>query len=103
MLGNPARKMLLLLPLLFFLLDGASPLLAEEKAAVAPPVREYSFGSFPFLAQPTLEGIFSPLAAELSAALARPIHYESSANFEKFTDNLDHQRISNSICFCNTL
>ena len=92
MLGNPARKMLLLLPLLFFLLDGASPLLAEEKAAVAPPVREYSFGSFPFLAQPTLEGIFSPLAAELSAALARPIHYESSANFEKFTDNLAQEQ-----------
>lgn len=54
------------------------------------PPKEYVFGSFPFLATPTLEAMFAPIAAELAAALGRPVHFQSTSSFEKFSSNLEH-------------
>lgn len=82
----------LLLLLFLSFLAVAPSLLAAEKVAPSPAPREYSFGVFPFLAQTALEGIFSPLAGEISAALDRPIHYQSAATFEKFMANLEEQQ-----------
>lgn len=45
-------------------------------------------GVFPFVPTATIEGIFAPLAAELSQALARPVTLRSAPSYDKFTDEL---------------
>jgi len=60
---------------------------AEAKAAVQP----YIMGVFPFVPTTTIEGIFAPLAAELSQALGRPVKVRSASSFDKFTDELKNR------------
>jgi len=67
----------------------ASPLTssAEPTAAQQP----YIMGVFPFVPTATIEGIFAPLAAELSQALGRPVKLRSASSFDKFTDELKNR------------
>ncbi|MDD2270717.1 MAG: phosphate/phosphite/phosphonate ABC transporter substrate-binding protein [Desulfuromonadaceae bacterium] len=60
---------------------------AEVAAAVTP----YIMGVFPFVPTTTIEGIFAPLAAELSQALGRPVKVRSASSFDKFTDELKNR------------
>ncbi|MHB8058644.1 MAG: phosphate/phosphite/phosphonate ABC transporter substrate-binding protein [Desulfuromonadaceae bacterium] len=60
---------------------------AEAKAAAQP----YIIGVFPFVPTTTIEGIFAPLAAELSQALGRPVKVRSASSFDKFTDELKNR------------
>jgi phosphonate transport system substrate-binding protein len=55
------------------------------------PSKEYTLGVFPFLAKPTLEEIYAPIAAELAVALGRPVRILIAPSFEKFTENLERQ------------
>ncbi|MBC8318718.1 MAG: PhnD/SsuA/transferrin family substrate-binding protein [Desulfobulbaceae bacterium] len=83
---------MLLFFLLFVLIVDVFRLQAAEEVVPKSAAEEYSFGCFPFLAPPTLEGIFSPMAAELSTALNRTIRYQSADSFDKFMDNLKAQQ-----------
>ncbi|MDD2540476.1 MAG: phosphate/phosphite/phosphonate ABC transporter substrate-binding protein [Desulfuromonadaceae bacterium] len=60
---------------------------AEAKGAAQP----YIMGVFPFVPTTTIEGIFAPLAAELSQALGRPVKVRSASSFDKFTDELKNR------------
>ena len=60
---------------------------AEAKAAAQP----YIMGVFPFVPTTSIEGIFAPLAAELSQALGRPVKIRSASSFDKFTDELKNR------------
>ena len=60
---------------------------AEAKGTVQP----YIMGVFPFVPTTTIEGIFAPLAAELSQALGRPVKVRSASSFDKFTDELKNR------------
>jgi phosphonate transport system substrate-binding protein len=82
----------LLLILLLVSFGWGSRALAAETDSPSSSSQPYLFGSFPFLEQTTLEKIFSPIAAELSTALNKPIHYQSAATFEKFMSNLERQQ-----------
>ena len=53
-----------------------------------PPQQAYIMGVFPFVPTTSIEGIFAPLAAELSQALGRPVKLRSAPSFDKFTDEL---------------
>lgn len=48
----------------------------------------YSMGVFPFLPSARLEGIFAPIAAELSGNLGKRVDYKSASSFEKFMKKL---------------
>ena len=67
------------------------PLTCRASAAAAQE-EHYTMGVFPFLPMPTLEGIFAPIAAELSRALGRPVRLQSASSFDKFTANLERQQ-----------
>ena len=58
--------------------------------AAQPTVEQtpYIMGVFPFVPTATIEGIFAPLAAELSQALGRPVKLRSAPSFDKYTDEL---------------
>lgn len=59
-----------------------------EPTEQQPRPHEYTMGVFPFLAKPVLEGVFAPIAAELSAALKREIRLQTASSFEKFSEQL---------------
>lgn len=80
---------LLLLSLSFL---AAPRLMAADQASPSPAAREYTFGIFPFLAPATNEAVFGPIAAEISAALHRPVRFQSTGTFEKFMENLANQQ-----------
>lgn len=51
----------------------------------------YIMGVFPFVPTANIEGIFAPLAAELSRSLGRPVKLRTAPSFEKFTDELKNR------------
>jgi phosphonate transport system substrate-binding protein len=63
----------------------ALPVFAAQPTEDQAP---YIMGIFPFVPTVTIEGIFAPLAAELSEALGRPVKLRSASSFDKFTDEL---------------
>ena len=67
----------------------AQPLVASAQAKDAS--QPYIMGVFPFVPTTTIEGIFAPLAAELSQALGRPVKVRSASSFDKFTDELKNR------------
>lgn len=88
-LSLPRFRLLFIGIALFAQLCAISPVCSAETPRSS---KEYTFGVFPFLAIPTLEGIFAPIAAELATALGRPVRLQSASSFEKFTDNLSQQQ-----------
>jgi phosphonate transport system substrate-binding protein len=90
--GRPNKYALVVCTAVFCALGYFSAQLDAGPVDAASEKRSYFFGVFPFLEQTTLERIFSPIAAELSAAIAKPIHYQSAATFEKFMSNLEEQQ-----------
>lgn len=56
---------------------------AGSAAAAAP--QEYTLAVFPFLPTSNLEGIFAPLAAELSTALGKPVRFRVAPTYDAFT------------------
>lgn len=73
----------------FCLILLAQPLTGNAEVAVT--VTPYIMGVFPFVPTTTIEGIFAPLAAELSRALGRPVKVRSASSFDKFTDELKNR------------
>lgn len=55
---------------------------------VQPPPTPYVMGVFPFIPAANIEGVFAPLAAEISRAVGRPVKLRTSASFEKFMEEL---------------
>ena len=62
-----------------------------SSAETASKKSGYTFGVFPFLAITSLEGVFAPIASELSHALDMDVLLKSTDTFEKFMQNLEHQ------------
>lgn len=62
-------------------------------AAAEPvvPATTYLLGVFPFVPVASIEGIFAPLAAELSKALGKPVKLRSASSFDKFTDDVKNR------------
>jgi phosphonate transport system substrate-binding protein len=85
------RLLALFLVNLLFFTTTACCLAGAEAASPPSPAKEYSFGVFPFLAPSTLEGAFAPIAEELAVALNRPVHFQATASFAKFRENLEMQ------------
>jgi len=67
------------------LLFASLPVFAAQPNEEQTP---YIMGVFPFVPTATIEGIFAPLAAEISRALGRPVKLRSAPSFDKFTDEL---------------
>lgn len=86
----PGIRSLFIVITLFVCLSAVSQTHAVDTPPSLP--RDYTLGVFPFLAKPTLEGIFAPIAAELAGALGRPVRLQSASGFEKFTENLEGQQ-----------
>lgn len=63
----------------------AGPAGAEPVTTADTP---YIMGVFPFVPTANVEGIFAPLAAELSRSLGRPVKLRTAPSFEKFADEL---------------
>ena len=62
-----------------------------SSAETASKKSGYTFGVFPFLAITSLEGVFAPIASELSHALDMDVLLKSTDTFEKFMQNLEHR------------
>jgi phosphonate transport system substrate-binding protein len=62
-----------------------SPVMAADSSQSQT---SYVMGVFPFVPTATIEGIFAPVAAELSQALGKPVKLRSAPSFDKFTDEL---------------
>lgn len=63
-----------------------SPCLAAEHQK-----NEYVLGVFPFLPAANLEGIFAPIAAELSKALGKPVRLRLTSTYDGFISALKDQ------------
>ncbi len=62
---------------------------ARLTAASAPAAeQEYVLGVFPFIPTTSIEGIFAPLAGEISRAIGRPVKLRTTSSFEKFMEEL---------------
>lgn len=61
-------------------------------AASAPAQQEYTLAVFPFLPTSNLEGIFAPLAAELSKAVGKPVHFRVTPTFDDFAAALKEKK-----------
>ncbi|MDD2501364.1 MAG: phosphate/phosphite/phosphonate ABC transporter substrate-binding protein [Geobacter sp.] len=70
----------------FLLLLGSGP-----AYAVGPAKQEYVLGVFPFLPSANLEGIFAPIAAELSRALGKPVRLRLTSSYDSFVQALQDQ------------
>lgn len=53
-----------------------------------PAPAEYTLGVFPFVPTSSIEGIFAPLAAEISKATGKPVRLRTTTSFEKFMEEL---------------
>ena len=53
--------------------------------------QEYVLGVFPFLPSANLEGIFAPIAAELSKALGKPVRLRLTSSYGSFVQALQDQ------------
>jgi len=62
---------------------------ARLTAASTPAAeQEYTLGVFPFIPTTSIEGIFAPLAGEISRAIGRPVKLRTNSSFEKFMEEL---------------
>ena len=59
--------------------------------AAEPTKNEYVLGVFPFLPAANLEGIFAPIAAELSKALGKPVRLRLTSSYDTFVQALQDQ------------
>ena len=67
-------------------------LLGSGSSYAAEPVKnEYVLGVFPFLPSANLEGIFAPIAAELSKALGKPVRLRLTSSYGSFVQALQDQ------------
>ncbi len=56
-----------------------------------PAKQGYILGVFPYLPPRELEKVFSPIAADLSKAIGRPVTFRTSSTYRKFMEHLDNQ------------
>ncbi|MDA3972350.1 MAG: PhnD/SsuA/transferrin family substrate-binding protein [Desulfobulbaceae bacterium] len=89
MLRKSQGPILLLVLLLTFALGEATPLQGADEAAVE---QEYSFGVLPFWPLSSQEGMFSPIAAELTTTLKHRVLYQTAPSFAIFMANLEEQQ-----------
>ncbi len=67
-------------------------LLSPTRSHSAPPAdNAYLLGVFPFLPVPNLEGIFAPVAAELSGPLKKTVRLRLTSTYEAFISALNDQ------------
>ena len=52
---------------------------------------EYVMGVFPHLPPRELEKVFSPMAADISKAIGKPVIFRTSSTYKKFMEQLDKQ------------
>jgi len=64
---------------------------AGQSHAGEPVKNEYVLGVFPFLPVTNLEGIFAPIAAELSRALGKPVRLRLTGSYSAFISALQDQ------------
>ena len=64
---------------------------AGSSHAAEPAKNEYVLGVFPFLPTANLEGIFAPIAAELSKALGKPVRLRLTTTYGTFVTALQEQ------------
>ena len=84
---TPYRCLLIVVCSLCFLLcAGTGSSRAAEMAQ-----NEYVLGVFPFLPTANLEGIFAPIAAELSKALGKPVRLRLTGSYDSFITALQQQ------------
>ena len=90
-------RLLLFLVMIFLI----SPILAERSCAdqkEGPPNQpEYFLGIFPYLPASRLEGVFAPIAAEISTGTGKRVHYRSASDFKRFMAKLGKCRVSRSL------
>lgn len=92
MLGYFSRRCqatTMILPRISFLIVSclfcALLILENSPCFAAEPVKnEYVLGVFPFLPTANLEGVFAPIAAELSRALGRPVRLRLTSSYGSF-------------------
>lgn len=53
--------------------------------------KEYILGVFPHLPPRELEKVFSPMAADLSKAIGKPVIFRTSSTYQKFMQKMDNQ------------
>lgn len=73
---------------LFLILSLLTPPVELQASSAEAVAAEYTMGVFPFIPTASIEGIFAPLAAEISRATGRPIKLRTTTSFEKFMDEL---------------
>ena len=76
-----------LLLVLMSLLGGGAALASDLHV----PDHELTLGVFPHLPPLELENVYAPIAARLSDALGKKVHFRSSSSYEKFMQKLDEQ------------
>ena len=81
--GSVVTSIVILLILSLFV---ASP---DTKGANAK--KEYILGVFPHLPPRELEKVFSPMAADLSKVIGKPVIFRTSSTYQKFMQQLDKQ------------
>lgn len=57
-----------------------------------PQSREYTLAVFPFLPTGSLEGIFAPIAAELSKALGKPVRFRITPTYDAYIATIKEQK-----------
>jgi len=67
-------------------------LLAGMPALATSPPREYTLAVFPFLPTSNLEGIFAPIAAELSRALGKPVRFRVTPTYDAYIAALKEKK-----------
>lgn len=70
---------------------GLLSLNTSPASAAEAPKKEYILGVFPFLPVSNLEGIFAPVAAELSKALGKPVRLRLTSTYDSFITALQDQ------------
>lgn len=97
LIKTPAKGQLplLLLCCLFVLIPAflqiLPPLAYADQHQNPPAQQEYFYGVSPFLPTARLEGVFAPIAAEISKKTGKTIHYRSANNLKNFTRKLANQ------------
>ena len=81
---NTYKIFIIILISLSMLAIGTATRAAEDK-------KEYVMGVFPHLPPRELEKVFSPMAADISKAVGKPVIFRTSSTYQKFMEQLDKQ------------
>ena len=79
-----------LLAITWLLLSAAA--IASAAPPRTPPPQEYTLAVFPFLPASNLEGIFAPIAAELSKAVGKPVRFRVTSTYDAYIAALKEKK-----------